>query len=173
VEGSGQLFVYAVILDGIRRFLLWRDGGDSPDEVLVQEDETIPLFDTVAKAREEAPPSDPFSDDVNEVPLDLDAARAWCNSPRGETLDCNLLLGTWNLFADVEAIRKHPSFRAMDAAADGPYDKLFLGCNLPAITPEGETYSPVWSDEEVAQIRRVLTVGFDLFLGRVRPWLSN
>jgi hypothetical protein len=162
-----------VILDGHCHFLLWRDGGDSPDEVLVQEDETIPLFDTVAKARAEAPPSEPFSDDINEVPLDLDAARVWCNSPSAETLDCNLVLGAWNLFADVEGIRKHPSFRALDAAADRPYDKLFFGCNLPTVTPEGERYGPVWSAEEVEQIRSVLAAGFDLFLGRVRRWLSN
>jgi hypothetical protein len=162
-----------VILDGDQLFLIWRDGGDGPDEVLVQDDETIPLFATAAKAREAAPLSEPFSDETNEIPLDLDAVRAWCSSPSAETLDCDLVLGAWNLFADVEGIRKHPSFRAWDAAADRQYDKLFFGGNLPAVTPEGETYEPEWSGEEVERIRGVLAAGFELFLHRVRRWVSN
>lgn len=173
VEGSSQLFAYALMLDGDRLFLLWRDGGDSADEVLVQDDETIPLFETVATARAEAAPSEPFSDDTNEVPLDLDAVRAWCSSPTAATLDCGLVLNAWNLFADVVAIRNHPDFRVLDARAGHAYDKLFFGCNLPAVTPEGESYEPEWSQEEVEQIRGILAAGFDLFIPRVRRWRSN
>jgi hypothetical protein len=173
VESSSYVYAYAVILEGGLLFLLWRDGGDSADEVLVQTDGTIPLFDTEKAAREAASQSERFSEQPVGPPLDLDAARSWCKTPTDTTVDASLVLGAWNLFADVEAIRNEPKFRALDRDADRSYDKLYFGCNLPAVTPDGKAYEPQWSDAEVTQLRTLLTAGFDLFDRRVRRWPSN
>jgi hypothetical protein len=42
------------------------------------------------------------------------------------------------------------------------YDKLFWGCNLPALTPSGERFDPVWQAGEVANFRQFLAAGLDL-----------
>ena len=43
-----------------------------------------------------------------------------------------------------------------------PYEKLFFGNNLPAMTPLGEHYTPARTDEELDDIRRHVVLGFDL-----------
>jgi hypothetical protein len=39
------------------------------------------------------------------------------------------------------------------------YDKLFLGCNLPAMTPEGQRYDPMWSAEDCRKLAQLLRLG--------------
>lgn len=39
------------------------------------------------------------------------------------------------------------------------YDKLFHGCNLPAMTPDGEHYVPEWSASETAALKQLLMLG--------------
>ncbi len=39
------------------------------------------------------------------------------------------------------------------------YDKLFWGCNLPAVTPPGEWFTPEWREDELAVIRQTFEAG--------------
>jgi hypothetical protein len=48
------------------------------------------------------------------------------------------------------------------------YDKLFWGNNLPVVTPPGEFYVPAWSDEELAELHRILSDGMRLIRVAVR-----
>ncbi len=43
------------------------------------------------------------------------------------------------------------------------YDKLFWGCNIPALTPRGKKYIPLWSAREISIINKVLTEGVRIF----------
>ncbi|HEU4388411.1 MAG TPA: hypothetical protein VFV34_11485 [Blastocatellia bacterium] len=72
--------------------------------------------------------------------LDLDAVARWCEHADARRIECRLLLDAWNFFTDVAASvpGKVRAFVGGFARYTPVYDKLFLGCNLPAVTPEGQ-----------------------------------
>ena len=39
------------------------------------------------------------------------------------------------------------------------YDKLFFANNLPAVTPRGASYEPIWSEDEVELLSRIYRFG--------------
>jgi hypothetical protein len=39
------------------------------------------------------------------------------------------------------------------------YDKLFFANNLPAITPRGASYEPIWSEGEIELLSRIYRFG--------------
>lgn len=42
------------------------------------------------------------------------------------------------------------------------YDKLFYGCNLPAIRGNGNLYIPKWNRNEIISIAKVMQNGMDI-----------
>jgi hypothetical protein len=126
------------------------------------------------------------SEDSEPTGYDFDHLRAWCAAPKASEIDCNTFLDAWNFFDDLARLhecrdtpwarlsrgaRLHssdtPEVRSRKGALP-PYDKLFWGCNLPAVTPPGERYEPKWSARDLAQIRRVMKSGLDLFESELR-----
>jgi len=98
---------------------------------------------------------------------DLDAIRQWIEHPSRETIDCGLVLDTWNLFTDVRVSIGQPNTLRDDPENDDIYDKLFFGNNLPSMTPPGEHYIPLWSAEEAERLKNILSEGLGLFQERV------
>jgi hypothetical protein len=101
--------------------------------------------------------------EAEEPPLyDLDAIDRWIEDPRESEIDSKLFLETWNLFDDVASSIENRLFEWISREADVVYDKLFWGNNLPAVTPPGQRYDPVWSDDEVETLRKILGDGIGL-----------
>lgn len=76
-----------------------------------------------------------------------------------ETLDCNEVNSKWNIISDL-ALTVGAEFSGEDKRYNGIYDKLFCGCNLPAVNHP--PYTPEWSAEEITEINRILAEGADL-----------
>lgn len=78
-------------------------------------------------------------------------------------IDCPSLLDWWNLFSDI-AQSVHQSFSgdAPDERTQNIYNKLFYGCNFPAMRQDGPVYHPVWSDEERAHLQKIMEDGLAL-----------
>lgn len=157
--------VYSLLyrLDGRERFLLWFS--DESDGVITDAEGSVPTF---ASARE----LDGYARRAsltlsNEEPRlhDLDAVRAWLADPRAETIDCDESLCAWNLFVDVarSVTETSEEFLAVDGAQGSLYERVFWGCNLPAVTPDGEAFHPSWTRDEVRALAAVLTRGLELF----------
>lgn len=81
------------------------------------------------------------------------------------SVDCNAALQLWNIISDVAASVKVP-FDGDDASYTAQYGKLVYGCNLPALS-NGSDYNPIWNDEEIADINRVLASGIDILYSRL------
>lgn len=77
-----------------------------------------------------------------------------------ETLDCNEVIEKWNIISDL-SLTVGAEFSGEDKRYNGIYDKLFYGCNLPAMNHP--PYTPEWSAEEIAEINRILAEGAELF----------
>lgn len=158
-------YLCAARLDGTDRYFLWESGDDAPDRVVLDDAGFVLTFPGEQAARE-APSveSEAVSPEQTAV-YDLDAIETWAKST-AEVRDCSELLNAWNLFGDLP--RGENLFGEAAARANLVYDKLFWGCNLPAMTPPGEHYVPIWSASETAALKRLLMLGLAEFRGRIR-----
>jgi len=79
---------------------------------------------------------------------------------------CSLLLDGWNFLEDMAR-----TFR-LDKETEGlrtpilnkAYDKLLHGNNLPSVTPEGCSYHPLWTSEEISALRSSFRDMFSLLI---------
>jgi hypothetical protein len=147
-------------LDGIDRVFFWESDNEGNDRVALDDEGFVRAFPSETVAREASHAS-------SEEPsvYDLDSIAAWCRSS-DEVADCRALLNAWNLFGDLP--RGENLFAAADVRANQLYEKLFMGCNLPSITPPGEEYVPSWTASEVATLKRLLLLGLAELRARLR-----
>ena len=94
---------------------------------------------------------------------------AWCLAPDAAGIDCSSFVDAWNFFDDLAGLSDGADtpYIRLSRTRGACYDKLFWGCNLPAVTPAGERFEPVWHAAEVAEIREVLAVGLDLLVSEL------
>ena len=153
-------------LDNTERFLLWHsasdDGDDEADGVVTQANK-VPVFRSLQSllAYAQSTGLSPV-DEGNPAFFDLDAVKRWLRRKRPARLDCVVFLNAWNLLADLSASVKG-DFDPDKDETGRVYLKLFWGSNIPAITPPGKHYDPVWPGRESRMIRRVLSGGLSLF----------
>jgi hypothetical protein len=155
------LLPYRVRLDREERWLIWQGG--EPDTVVTDEPDTIPTFATLDELQHYAssrgivvqPDDDPWC-------VDLDCIAHWLRDPQPDAVDCVQFLLGWNLFGDVATAFGQP-LRDRDATANRAYSKLFWANNLPAVTPVGRYYEPVWKTTELVRMRQVLSRGLEQF----------
>src|SRR5262245_27274078 len=140
-------------LDGAEWFFVWYSG--EPDGVLLSSSSArLMLFSDLAEMSRYA--SEQRLDLEPETPAfyDFDRLAEWLSQPARE-LDCVFLLDAWNMLGDLAA--SLGARRAEPAYASGIYDKLFWGSNLPSVTPPGERFVPVWSENEISTLTSVLS----------------
>ncbi len=164
---SRSHFALRYQLNSLFRFLIWYS--NDLDGVVLDEQRGVPSFatheDLVAYAESnDLPPI------VEETPIlhNLDLVERWLRRKRPTRPECGELLSAWNLFGDVSA--------SIGGAFDGDrertqtiYQKLFWGTNIPAITPPGKHYEPLWSGREYRIIRETLREGLATFRKCVVP----
>jgi len=146
---------------GANRFFVWYSG--EPDGVLLSSPPArLALFsDLPAVARYAAQQRLKLE---SEAPAfyDFDRLAEWLSQPTHEP-DCQFLLDAWNMLGDIASSL---GARLVEPAeANGVYDKLFWGSNLPSMTPPGEHFEPSWSENEIATLTSVLSAGLHVLRG--------
>jgi hypothetical protein len=147
-------------LGGEDLYLIWFT--NDTDGVVVEGDKSVASFRTRSELLSYAARRGLLLEAEEPTLFDLDAVERWLNRPDAGAIDCSLFLNSWNLFTDIASSRRNAVFDRDSRAAVTVYDKLFWGNNLPAVTPPGEHYEPIWSDEEVSELRHVLSAGMAL-----------
>ncbi|MDD3483973.1 hypothetical protein [Azovibrio restrictus] len=161
-----QNLSYIVLLQacGREHFLLWQSGGNAPDMYVLQPGKASFLAgatraDLLAGA---AKLGCCVADQEPEI-MDMDRSFRMLAALRPErcssTRTCAQLLNGWNTLEDMARSIGIP----MDvpdpeekASLDLAYEKLFYGNNLPALTPEGERFNPLFTARERQIMRRYL-----------------
>lgn len=160
-----KYYIFWYRLDGGDAYLIWYS--NEQDGVLVDEGGCVLSFPDRGSLLKYAE-SQGLSIEAEESTLhNLDELVRWLNSGDTNLIECDNYNGAWNLFADVS----HSINGDFDADKDLTqklYDKLFWGCNLPSITPEGEQYHPAWTKRELKIMRDVLSSGLQMFRSSVR-----
>lgn len=141
------------------------------DGVFVAPGGSMPCFASLQELRAyaEAQALTPLDDGSHRL-HDLDVLACWLHSKRrtrARHVDCPAFLSAWNLFADL-SLSLGASFDADHRRTQRVYDKLFWGNNLPALTPPGRFYVPIWPKHEVKLMHQVLADGLTLFRASVR-----
>ncbi len=157
---------YAVSLKicGKYFFLLWRDGGNTLDEyVLLPGTSRFLLGRTAEELLAEAARLGLHVVDQEPAAVDMDRVFGVLAALRPERLSspktCQLLLNGWNTLEDMArpiGVRLNAPGTGEREILDVIYDKLFYGSNLPAITPDGQSYSPLFSSSERKMMRAYL-----------------
>ncbi len=162
---SVKWFPLAYRLDGRIRYLVWCDDSSAP--LLLDAAGQIASCGMLAEVTARAARLHlPLG--LEPPPLyDLDRLTVQLATLRPSTIDCALLLDSWNLFTDVGASLRWSHFDPKRRRTQKLYEKLFWSNNLPAVTPAGEHYRPIWSVREARGARIVLTDGLRLFRNNV------
>ncbi|HEX8237240.1 MAG TPA: hypothetical protein VF600_14875 [Abditibacteriaceae bacterium] len=164
-------FVLWYRLDNKDHYLIWYhevEGDSCLDGVVLDSASKIPIFVAVDELQHYAR-SQEFEIDAEEPRLhNLDIVLKWLKTRRAtQTLHCDACLTAWNLFADVSRSLSG-SFDADQQRTHKIYQKLFFGSNLPALTPSGKHYIPLWSSQELKIIREVMNNGLALLRAHTR-----
>lgn len=157
-----QFFLCEVRLDGRDYFLVWRTAEsnslwrDQHGHLLVDAHEQ--------RLRESAESQGIRIEPDAPAQYDFDKTERWCAKADDTSVDCNAILNHWNFLDDLAAWppQQQSAYQTASKNATGVYNKLFFGCNLPAVTPAGEEYLPNWSADELVELREVLIAGIEL-----------
>ncbi len=154
-------------LDHKDRWLLWHSddaaNGLEADGIVVDQTSQVPVFRTPQGLATYAETNNllPLEND-NSAFYNFDAVEKWLKRKRPTQLDCVEFLNAWNLLADLSATISG-DFDSDKIETGDIYSKLFWGSNIPAITPPGKHYDPVWVGRESRIIRQVIEHGLSLF----------
>jgi hypothetical protein len=174
---TGQMFRYRGAMPRkyypIRLRLEWEDlyliwFSDDTDGVVLEKDNSVASFRTRSELISYAARHGLLLEAEEPTLFDVDSVERWLDRPDSEAIDCSLFLDSWNLFTDIASSRGDSVFDRDSRAAETVYHKLFWGNNLPAVTPPGEHYGPIWSDEEVSELQQVLCAGMVLLRDGVK-----
>lgn len=157
---------YVVLLRAFDRncFLLWQDGGEAPDKyVFLPETTHFLLGSTVEELLAGATRHGFQVADQEPVFIDMDKVFGALAALRPERLSspktCQLMLDGWNTLEDMArsiGVRLDEQDLDKREILRMAYDKLFYGNNLPAVTPEDQSYSPLFSSSERKAMRGYL-----------------
>jgi hypothetical protein len=161
-ESESVVYLCRGRLDGRDFIFFWKS--DKSDAVLTDNVGAILAFSSEAEAREQAQRRIGVVAPEPAPMYDFDRVREWCVSV-DTTVDCHLLLDTWNILSDVPHQRS--LFDEADARVDVIYEKLVIGCEIPALTVSGKSSPPSWSASEIAALKRLLLLGINEFRSRV------
>ncbi|MEN9868474.1 MAG: hypothetical protein RL748_4064 [Pseudomonadota bacterium] len=149
--------------DGNERILLWADGGREKDYFLKTEAGQLFIGDSITQMRKELSSIENIAihwDESGQIDLDQfwKKIRGLRNGRASSKETCSVILAGWNFLEDLArtvAVRRDlPIFT--DELAQRAYEKIFGGCNLPAVTPESREYQPIWQTDEIAALRSAM-----------------
>jgi hypothetical protein len=91
---------------------------------------------------------------------DWDSIERWCSAPEARAITADAFLNAWNMVVDGLPARGQFDLFSHVAGRNGPlYEKLSRANNLPAMTPPGAEYYPVWTRAEVDALAQVMRLG--------------
>lgn len=144
-----EYYIVIFIFKGSRYITLWymsdRDGF-----LLNKEGNKIKTFNSEIEVKEY----------VRKNMLDLQngITEVFCDETEllnDNNVKCDLFLTFWNIMSDV-ASSLNINFKGDDEDKEikSIYNKLFYGCNLPAVKNDGDNFQPKWNHKE----RNLITV---------------
>jgi hypothetical protein len=157
---SRKYYILWYRLGGIDSYLIWYTNKE--DGVFMDERGVVPSFKDAQTLLKYAAGRGISVDAEEPTLLNLDILGKWLKECDSELIEPDSFNSAWNLFADVSRC-VNGGFDPNRELTQKIYDKLFWGCNLPAVTPEGAHYVPAWTERELKIMAEVLRSGMQMF----------
>lgn len=141
-------------------FLIWYEDENMKDRVYTSNGEVI-TFPSEEQARKKAEKLG-LEADKKTVFYDVERLIYWFEMHQRE-IDCDFLIDFWNLFSDIASSIGKDLEPVRTRRINRCYNKLFWGLNLPAVTPEGCEYEPIFTKRERKLIREIMRTGLEIF----------
>lgn len=156
---SRTYYIYWYRLDNEDFYLIWFSNEE--DGVVIDENGFVPSFSDKNDLKIYAHKIQIEVDVGNPNPTDFDVVQIWLENG-GKIKDYKTFLDVWNLLADISVSTKG-DFDNKKEVTNDIYDRIFWGCNIPVVTPEGKSFTPTWTKKELKIIRETLNYGFQMF----------
>src|SRR5258706_5086923 len=157
-------YSYWYRLSHLDLYLIWYSY-DS-DGVFIDSEGFVPSFHSMDALQTFADNQGILLEEPDHILLDLDVLKRWLSAPKTSAVNCVEFLNAWNLFVDVARSINNSAasnFLKSDKSGNKVYDKLFWGNNLPSVSPEGRSYVPLWTNEQITQVHEILANGLNMF----------
>ncbi len=144
------------IFSDSEKYLIWHNDDKDKDVVEIRNNKIL-TFDTLESAEKFV------GEDCECWEYNFSELERFI-STHDKNFDCKIILNFWNILNDIVYSfgEKIPDERTR--RSDRCYNKLFWGNNLPAVTPAGKHYTPVFTRKERKNIRRILSYGIDFLI---------
>jgi hypothetical protein len=153
-------------LDEKDSYLIWFSMEDS-DGVFLDKSKFVPIFRNIQSLQTYCE-KHKISIKIDEPLLhNLDLVQKWLTNSDNKIENYNPFLKAWNLFDDI-AKSTNGNFDQDKDLTNNIYNKIFWGCNIPVITPEGKSFTPTWTKKELKIIRDKFTRGFQMFRENIK-----
>lgn len=154
-----EYFFIKFIINEQNLYTLWYT--DDTDGVISENSKVI-CFGNLNDAKKYAENMQFYMTDYDISVYNLDIISKWTRKPTSD-IDCKIFLDWWNMFDDLSksiGISYTGNFDVRDTV--NIYNKLFYGSNVSAVRGDGEVYMPVWTKEELEQLKNILENGISL-----------
>lgn len=164
-----QMYPYAFIFKNVRTVLIWQTSKAFPDSFKLDPKGSLISAETEQELKrklgvecEKVKWADGSEIDFNKLWVSLRNLRVGRASSEGT---CKLLLDGWNFLEDLgQTFELNQELEGLRAPfLNKIYDKLLSGSNLPSLTPEGRSYSPLWLQDEIYSLRNEFRKVWKLF----------
>jgi hypothetical protein len=163
------IYPYAYIYKGRTTILLWETSG-KPDSFKIDVNGKLIQSSSIEELGKRLPTNmkDIHWDECAEINFDKFwiAIRNLRSDKASSPKTCEILLNAWNFIEDMgrtfQSETKMESLKTKEL--NKAYDKIFAGNNLPAVTPKGRSYSPLWTKGEIKALRNAFKDVWSLFL---------
>ena len=168
-----EMYPYTYVYKGEKNILIWQTGEDVQDSFKVDSKDYLFSAQTEEELKKLLGPESKrvHWGEYAEINLD-DFWRAVKNLRAGRgssSKTCELLLNGWNFIEDL--LRTFGLIQEMEKLRspllNKVYEKNFRGNNLPAVTPEGKSYTPIWLREETTLFRKEISLIWKILENKV------
>jgi len=173
---TSQEFSCAFVLNNDKKFLIWRhvcdderEGEGDHDKVIADSCGHIPIFRALDEVQDYARLHELNVDCSSEGSCNFDVVIRSLRRSRPKKMPCEELLEVWNLLGDVSRT-VGGNFDPDRERTDRLYGKAFWGSNIPALTPPGCHFEPVWTRRDLRLLRETFAVGLGIFREHTRLW---
>lgn len=162
IQETETFFPYWYQRGGKRCCLLWIPRESAPDSFFVDREGKPLCFSSKKRLQCFLGERSEQIDWAHEGRIDFDefwsAVRGLRVNRASSTRTCAVLLEGWNFLEDILRSSQATGWlkKLGVPLMRRVYDKLYYGNNLPAVTPRGRSYNPLWAQEELVHFRRTL-----------------